>query len=63
MTAGEIMAKQAELDRLLNDPETRMDAQRVWVLTAELAAAATYLAASNASRPAPRPAMATGRLR
>jgi len=39
MTPGEIAAKQAELDRLLNDPETRMDATRVWRLVAELAAA------------------------
>jgi len=39
MTQSEIAAKQAELDRLLNDPETRMDATRVWRLVAELAAA------------------------
>ncbi len=39
MTEREQTAKQAELDRLLNDPETRMDAHRVWLLTAELAAA------------------------
>ena len=30
--------KQAELDRLLNDPKIRMDASRVWLLAAELAA-------------------------
>jgi hypothetical protein len=29
--------KLAELDRLLNDPETRMDAHRVWALLAEVA--------------------------
>lgn len=29
-------AKLAELDRLLNDPETRMDPHRVWTLLAEL---------------------------
>jgi hypothetical protein len=38
MTEREIEAKQAELDRLLNDPETRMDPHRVWSLLAELSA-------------------------
>jgi hypothetical protein len=27
----------AELDRLLNDPEVRLDAERVWALLAEIA--------------------------
>jgi hypothetical protein len=36
MTEREMSAKLAELDQLLNDPETRMDAQRVWALLAEL---------------------------
>jgi hypothetical protein len=37
MSEAEIARRMAELDRLLNDPETRMDADRVWVLLAELA--------------------------
>ncbi|WP_233256180.1 hypothetical protein [Falsiroseomonas bella] len=36
MTEREIEAKLAELDRLLNDPETRMDPHKVWSLLAEL---------------------------
>jgi len=36
MTEAEIERRRAELDRLLNDPETRMDANRVWALLAEL---------------------------
>lgn len=38
MTEREIEAKLAELDRLLNDPDTRMDPHRVWSLLAELSA-------------------------
>lgn len=38
MTEFEFEAKLAELDRLLNDPETRMDPDRVWALLAELSA-------------------------
>ncbi len=37
MSEAEIERRTAELDRLLNDPETRMDADRVWTLLAELA--------------------------
>ncbi|CAH0188495.1 peptide chain release factor 1 [Roseomonas sp. CECT 9278] len=37
MSEAEIERRMAELDRLLNDPETRMDANRVWALAAELA--------------------------
>jgi hypothetical protein len=37
MSEAEIERRMAELDRLLNDPETRMDADRVWSLLAELA--------------------------
>jgi hypothetical protein len=40
MSEAEAERRMAELDRLLNDPETRMDAHRVWALLAELAAAA-----------------------
>lgn len=38
MTELEFEAKLAELDRLLNDPEVRMDPARVWSLLAELSA-------------------------
>jgi hypothetical protein len=41
MTERETESKLAELDRLLNDPETRMDPHRVWSLLAELSAAQT----------------------
>ncbi|WP_372618825.1 hypothetical protein [Falsiroseomonas sp.] len=44
MTQRETEAKLAELDRLLNDPETRMDPHRVWSLLAELS-----------DKPTPRP--------
>uniref|UniRef100_UPI001F3901C1 hypothetical protein n=1 Tax=Falsiroseomonas oryziterrae TaxID=2911368 RepID=UPI001F3901C1 len=40
MTEREIETKLAELDRLLNDPETRMDPDRVWALLAEVSAPA-----------------------
>ncbi|WP_439599004.1 peptide chain release factor 1 [Falsiroseomonas sp.] len=36
MTDREIDLKIAELDRLLNDPETRMDPHKVWSLLAEI---------------------------
>jgi hypothetical protein len=36
MTEREIDQKIAELDRLLNDPETKMDAHKVWSLLAEI---------------------------
>ncbi len=36
MTEREFETKLAELDRLLNDPEIRMDPHRVWALLAEL---------------------------
>ena len=36
MTERETETKLAELDRLLNDPDTRMDPHRVWSLLAEL---------------------------
>jgi len=38
MTDHEFQAKLAELDRLLNDPEVRMDPDRVWTLLAEISA-------------------------
>jgi hypothetical protein len=40
MSEAETERRMAELDRLLNDPETRMDAHRVWTLLAELSRAA-----------------------
>ena len=36
MTEREFQAKLVELDRLLNDPEIRMDPDRVWALLAEI---------------------------
>jgi hypothetical protein len=41
MTEMEFQSKLAELDRLLNDPEVRMDPDRVWSLLAELSAQET----------------------
>ena len=41
MTEAEFDAKLAEVDRLLNDPEVRLDPDRVWTLLAELSSAAT----------------------
>ena len=38
MTEYEFQAKLEELDRLLNDPEVRMDPDRVWTLLAEISA-------------------------
>jgi hypothetical protein len=48
MTQAETERRMAELDRLLNDPETRMDAHRVWALLAELTAGADPLRAARA---------------
>ena len=47
MSDSEITQKLAELDRLLNDPETRMDAGRVWALAQELKAPASGSGASH----------------
>jgi hypothetical protein len=46
MTEREHESKLAELDRLLNDVETRMDPDRVWSLLAELSAATRASAAA-----------------
>ena len=43
MTEREFESKLAELDRLLNDPETRMDPDRVWALLAEVSAPAAVV--------------------
>ena len=40
-TERDFEAKLAELDRLLNDPEVRMDPDRVWALLAEISGNAT----------------------
>ncbi|MBO1076612.1 peptide chain release factor 1 [Roseomonas marmotae] len=39
MSEREMEAKLAELDRLLNDPEVRMDPHRVWLLLQEISGA------------------------
>jgi hypothetical protein len=39
MSEHEYAHKLDEMDRLLNDPDVRLDADRVWSLLAELAAA------------------------
>lgn len=52
MTETEFEAKLAELDRLLNDPETRMDPHRVWALLAEVSQRVTGLPQGGALRPA-----------
>jgi len=36
MTERDFEAKLAELDQLLNDPEVRMDPDRVWAILAEI---------------------------
>lgn len=41
MSEAEIERRMAELDRLLNDPDVRMDADRVWTLLAEISRGAT----------------------
>ena len=38
MTETEFEARLEELDRLINDPEVRMDPERVWTLLAEVSA-------------------------
>jgi hypothetical protein len=45
MTERETETKLAELDRLLNDPDTRMDPLRVWSLLAELRATPNHAGA------------------
>ena len=47
MSDSEITQKLAELDRLLNDPESRMDAGRVWALAQELKAPTAGVGASR----------------
>jgi hypothetical protein len=39
MSEAEYDRRMAELDRLLNDPEVRLDADRVWTLLAEMSRA------------------------
>lgn len=40
MTELEVEKAEAELDRLLNDPDVRMDPKRVWMLVGHLSRAA-----------------------
>lgn len=57
MTDRETETKLAELDRLLNDPDTRMDPHRVWSLLAELS---QQQAGSAALSAAPKATKAAG---
>ncbi len=41
MTEAEYASRLAEVDRLLNDPEVAMDADKVWSLLADIADHAT----------------------
>ena len=60
MSDAEIDAKLAELDRLLNDPEVRMDPHRVWSLLAEISRSqATQAPPPPAQAPRPESALAT----
>jgi hypothetical protein len=43
MTERDFEAKLAELDRLLNDPEVRMDPDRVWAILAEISGKETQI--------------------
>lgn len=45
MTDSEVEKVLAELDRLLNDPEVRMDPARVWALAGRLSATRTSVSA------------------
>jgi hypothetical protein len=48
MTASEYAYKVKELDRLLNDPEVRLDPDRVWSLLADVSRPAIPQAAQSA---------------
>jgi hypothetical protein len=48
MSGSEITRKLAELDRLLNDPEIRVDSHRVWALVQELKAPTKGVSATKA---------------
>ena len=41
MTDAEMEKAEAELERLLNDPDVRMDPERVWTLADHLSRAST----------------------
>lgn len=47
MSDADIERRMAELERLLNDPEVKMDANRVWTLLAELSRATQPVPARN----------------
>jgi hypothetical protein len=59
MTEREIETKLAELDRLLNDPDTRMDPHKVWSLLAELRTTVIPATAMSAPPAGVTPATAT----
>jgi hypothetical protein len=48
MSGSEITRKLAELGRLLNDPELRIDPHRVWALVQELKAPTKGVSATKA---------------
>ncbi len=47
MSEVEYARKLDEMERLLNDPEVRLDADRVWSLMAEIAAADRAVSATD----------------
>ena len=53
MTEAEFDATLAEVDRLLNDPEVRLDPDRVWTLLAVVSAAMTEPAPPRSALAAP----------
>jgi hypothetical protein len=53
MTEAEYAGKLADLDRLLNDPDVRMQPARVWALLAEIAAGEPAPAAASTRPPGP----------
>lgn len=53
MTEAEYANRLAEIDRLLNDPEVTMDADKVWSLLADIADHATARKQPRADTDAP----------
>lgn len=50
MTDVEMEKAQAELDRLINDPDVRMDPERVWLLADHLSRVAGQVTTGPATR-------------
>jgi hypothetical protein len=50
MTEADYSRKLAELDRILNDPDTRLEPARVWALLAEVSARAPAPPTPQAAR-------------